>query len=416
MNIVVSYSRLTGGIDCPSSKSDIQRRLIAAALCDRCTDIYANAFGDDVQSAVECVNALGAETRFTSFGISVSPIRTGASRVFDAGESATALRLMLPVAAALYPSARFTGRGRLPDRPISQLTDALSARGVVFSGEKLPFETRGRLNAGDFIIDGSVSSQFISGLLLAAPLLKGDSRIIIRNGLVSKAYVGMTLACMRDYGICVNETDFGYTVRGSQRYVSSGTDRAVGDWSSAAFMLAAGAIGKAGVSVRGLPEPSTQADGRILEAISAFGACAEYSNGEARAHGGDLKAADINVSDCPDLAAPVCALAALAHGESVISGVSRLRFKESDRIVTLTRMLGEMSVKARVEGDAIIITGGAKAGRVSPCADHRVLMAAAIIASGCSGDTTLGGCECVSKSYPTFFEDFRRLGGLAHVV
>ncbi len=416
MNIVISRSRLEGRIDAISSKSDLQRRLIAAALCDSCTDISANAFGDDVLNAIKCVNALGAETRLRDFGISVTPHRAAGAPEFDAGESATALRLTLPVAAALYPAARFTGRGRLPDRPISQLTDALSARGVEFSSERLPFETRGLLTAGDFIIDGSVSSQFISGLLLAAPLLRGDSRIIIRNGLASKAYVGMTLACMRDYGIEVCETDAGYAVRGSQKYVSPGTDAAAGDWSSAAFLLAAGAMSEKGVEMRGLPEPSSQADGRILEAIRAFGACAEYIDGVARARGGVLRAANIDVSDCPDLAAPVCALAACTRGESVISGASRLRFKESDRIVTLTRMLSDMSVRTRVGSDCIAIEGGAKAGRVGACADHRVIMAAAVIAAGCEGDTTLCGCECANKSYPSFFEDFSKLGGRAHVV
>ena len=268
MNVRVRPGLLHGAVAAIPSKSDAHRLLIAAALCDAPTHIELPSRSRDIDATAACLRALGADIQDEPGGMSVAPIKKrGESPQLDCGESGTTLRLLLPVAAALYKSAGVTGRGRLPERPLAELIRCLSAHGVQFSNDRLPLTLWGALCSGEYSIPGDVSSQYISGLLLALPLLAGDSSIRLTSPLESAGYVDMTLSALSRFGVRAQTKPDGFFVPGNQAYRSPGNVQAEGDWSNAAFFLAAGAIGKP-VTCTGLTQNSAQPDRAILELLS----------------------------------------------------------------------------------------------------------------------------------------------------
>ena len=235
---------LTGGINVIPSKSDAHRLLIASALADRPTKLIMRGGSEDISATIGCLRAMGAHIDVQEDCVVVTPIVEPASVPFlDCGESGSTLRFILPVAAAVCPHAAFTGRGRLPERPIGELCGAMREGGVDFSADRLPFETNGRLRGGLYRLPGGISSQYITGMLLALPCTGEDSEIILTDTLRSAAYVDITLGVMKRFGIDVRITDSGFFIPGGQRYCSPGEVRVDGDWSNGAFLLCMGALG-----------------------------------------------------------------------------------------------------------------------------------------------------------------------------
>ena len=313
-------------------------------------------------------------------------------------------------------TATFVGSGKLPNRPIGDYLRLLPQHGVTCESEGgLPLKISGKLTAGTFEIAGNVSSQYITGLMLALPVLDGDSEIVLTTPLQSKPYVDMTVDVLKRYGVDVAETERGYFVRGNQRFTVQ--DFMVeGDWSQAAFFLAAGAIG-GDVTVDGLNIGSTQGDKRIVEVIKKFGAKVTVTENSVHAEKSALCGITLDASDIPDMVPTVAVLAAFASGTTVIKGAERLRYKESDRIESVVANMKKMGVDVTETSDGMIINGSAVHGAdIDGYNDHRIVMAFSVAGLFADGVTTITDCESINKSYPDFFEDYNRIGGKANVI
>ena len=410
MAIILPGER-TGFVAAPPSKSDAHRKLLLAALAGRETVVKIGEICDDARATMECLCALGVSVSRVADGVRVSRgENSGLIPLLDARESGTTLRFLLPAAMVLSDRARFIGRGRLPERPVTHLMRAMSENGVRFSGDRLPFEAEGRLRSGRFRLPGDVSSQYVSALLMALPFLDGDSEIVLTSSLESREYVSMTLNAMRFFGLEARATDAGYSVPGGQTGNPPGEIPTEGDWSNAAFFLAAGALGREGVTVSGLADDSAQGDRRILPLLAEMGARVSITPRGIGVRGGRLRGIRADLRDHPDLAAPLAVVAACAEGESVFTGVKRLRFKESDRLETLRALITDLGGRAEAAEDALIVRGGGLVGgKTDARGDHRLAMAAAVAAAGCREKVEIRGAEAVSKSFPSFFDVFSAL-------
>ena len=380
MDVKVYPSRLAGEIRAVDSKSAAHRAIFAAALCQRPPALTIRDSSDDIRASLGAARA----------------IREGRGEI-DCAECGATLRFALPVAAALGRTARFTGRGRLPERPIAPLVRALAAHGCAFSAERLPLELSGQLASGVFELPGNISSQFVSGLLLALPALPGGGEIRLTSPLESAGYVDLTRAVLADFGIAVEEASAGYRVPGGQTFAAPPTYAPEGDWSSAAFFLAANALGGS-VRVTGLRQDSLQPDRQIAALMASL--------------------ADLDAAKAPDLAPIMAVVYAATPGHWRIRNGARLRAKESDRLTALAACLKEIGADARVEGDEMAIRGQARlpGGTADARGDHRLAMALAIAACAAENPITILGAQAVNKSYPGFFDDYRRLGGKADVL
>lgn len=397
MNIIVSPHPLRGAVRVPPSKSFAHRLLIAAALADAPSFIHITDFSEDILATARCLIALGAQIEHCDEGVRIHPIAEGCENAsLDCGESGSTLRFLLPVAAVLGRTCVFTGSGRLPERPNAVLVDALNAHGASADSDRLPIRLSGRLHAGTFALPGDVSSQYITGLMFSLPLLREDSEIALTSPLESAPYVDATLETLNQFGVCIQKTAYGWKVPGRQRYHSPGILDVEGDWSSAAFWIAANRLGS-NVSCTALNDRSVQGDRAIDQLLRSCGGT-------------------IDVSVTPDLA-PVLAVAAAAFpGQTEICGARRLRLKESDRLEAIARMLSALGIQTGVRADGMTIFGGRlRGGTVDGCGDHRIVMAAAIAATACESPVVIRGAEAVAKSYPKFFDDFIALGGIIDV-
>lgn len=345
----------------------------------------------------------------------ISALQNGEDTV-DCIESGNTLRFMLPVAAALGKNVTFIGSGRLPERPIGDYLRLFPEHGVkCVSDGKLPVTIGGKLTGGRYEIAGNISSQYITGLLLALPILEEDSEIVLTTKLESKPYVDLTVKVLSDFGVAVEETEYGYFVKGNQKYIQR--DYIVeSDWSQAAFFLAAGAIG-GDVTLKGLRADSAQGDKEIVEIIRRFGADIEINESGIRCRKSALHGTEIDVTDIPDTVPAIAVTAAFAEGKTVITGAERLRYKESDRIESVVTNLKKMGVQVEETRDGMIITGSAVHGaQLDGYNDHRIVMAFSIAALFASGETEITQADSVNKTYPAFFEDYNRLGGKADVI
>lgn len=398
MNMVVQPRRLSGQLEIPSSKSYAHRLLIAAALAEGPTFVGLNATNQDITATARCLESLGAGAEFTENGIDVTPIGINPEPAeLFCGESGSTLRFMLPVAAALGAECTFTGAGRLPERPNAPLVDALRAHGTAVSNDLLPMTISGRLMGGEYAIAGNISSQYITGLLMALPLCREDSRIRLTTRLESAAYVDITLEVLKLFGIEIIRTQDGYDIPGGQRYITPGTVAAEGDWSGAAFWALANSLGN-DVRYTGLNPASIQGDRAIEKMLGRLGG-------------------EIDVSGTPDLVPALAVAAAWHRGVTRITGAARLRIKESDRLSAVSDMLCSLGCDCEELADGLVIKGGRgfAGGKVEGCNDHRIVMAAAIAATVADGPVIITDSQAVNKSYPGFFDEFTRLGGLAHV-
>lgn len=418
MDLLIHPHTLKGKVKIPASKSILHRALICAALAKGRSLIRNTYLSEDITATMDCLKKLGASFTVTGDCIAVDGISSLPEEAsLDCGESGSTIRFLIPLAAALGVSASFAGRGKLVSRPLHLYQQAFAGKGVEFLyNGSLPASVCGQLQSGDYEIPGNVSSQFITGLLFALPLLDGDSRITVLPPFESKSYVGITISCLKQFGISVTESDHTYFIKGNQCYTAC--DYTVeSDYSQSAFFLTANCLGSE-LSLFSFAPDSIQGDSKILSILAQSGTEALFQNGNLQTHVQNRKAFSIDASDIPDLVPILSVLACFCEGTTKISRIERLRIKESDRIASTMGMIHALGGRITYENDCLLIPGSQQfsGGTVDCCNDHRIAMAAAVASTVCDGDVVLKGAQCVKKSYPTFFEEFTRLGGNSHVV
>ena len=418
MNAVCCPSQLDGTVQAIPSKSDVHRKLICAAISENGGFLpIKEPYCDDIAATVRCLSALGASFDQNADGLFIRPIKRQPRALLDCGESGSTLRFLLPVAMCMCSSIHVTSAGRLPERPIGTLTDAMSAHGVQFQQKSLPLDATGNLTGGLYEIAGNISSQFLSGLLMALPMCDSDSEIRLTTPLQSAAYVDMTLDTLRQFGaeITLYKEDglLRYLIKGKQKLYFPDDIRIDGDWSNAAFWLTAGAIQPTGnVAVTGLYTDSIQGDKAIADILSQNGARITESDGIRNVSCETINDFDVSMAEIPDLLPILAVRAAVGNGVSHFTNAERLRLKESDRLTATAELLRALGGKTDELPDGLTVYGGQlRGGTVNAQNDHRLVMAAAIAALRCSEPVTILGAEAVNKSYPTFFEDYRALGG-----
>lgn len=403
MDIKITPGKLTGKVTVPPSKSVAHRMIIAAALA-KGKSVISNLYPSvDILATIGAMKALGADIIFENNTAVVNGIeKVPENAVIDCCESGSTLRFLIPVACALGVNAQFIGRGKLPQRPITPYLEEFPKHNVTFDyNNTMPFSVSGKLSAGKFYISGGISSQFITGLLFALPLLEGDSEIILTSHLESKPYVDITIGCLKDFGCEIEETEQGYFVKGGQT-LKAFSGAVEGDYSQAAFFEVANSLGS-DIKIEGLNVNSFQGDKKIIEI------CREIVYNK----GNGLKAFDLDCSDIPDLVPILTVLASFCQGKSHITNVARLRIKESDRLAAMTDCINKIGGKVTAFEDSLEIEGvkSLKGGTVQAYNDHRIAMAMAVAATRCENPLAIIGAECVSKSYPDFFDVYRSLGG-----
>ena len=407
MDIRISPSKLKGELNVPASKSCAHRSIICASLADGVSHLSGVTMSKDIEATIGAMTALGAEFEVNGGDITVKG--SGGKNVekclVDCNESGSTLRYIIPIAAAVGTETEFHGRGRLPQRPIDIFTRELGKNGVNFDYHNtMPFTVSGGLRSGRFEIEGNVSSQFITGLLFALPLLDGDSEIVLTSHLESRPYVDITIDTLRRFGVIAEETADGFFVRGGQKYHPH-DEKIEGDYSQAAFFCVANALGSQ-VELHNLNENSVQGDKKILEIIHDM------------CYNGSIGSYNADCSDIPDLVPILAVLGAFGSEKSVIYNAKRLKIKESDRLETTAALLNGLGGDVTVTDDGLIIrpTGAMHGGIVDGFGDHRIVMAAAIAATCIDGEVVIRGAEAAEKSYPAFFDDYKMLGGNANVI
>lgn len=403
----------SGEITAPPSKSAAMRYILLSAICDGKTEIKNVGDSDDVRLALGCVKALGAGVDYDGVNATVTGIKTPAVfAAFDFGESAFLMRTIIPLAASLGVRFTFTAKGRLSSRPVESLTTAL--KGVLNVDRDGYF---GRMTAGEYSVDGSLSSQFVSGLLIAAAAINGVTVIDVTGEIVSRGYIDATLAALETFGVKFRNEDYArITVCGGAK--SPATVITDGDYSSAAYFLCLGAI-KGHITVKGLNPRSVQPDRAIIDVLKEYGAEVSISENEITVRESAAKnPIVVSVKNCPDLAAPIAALAACSSSESVIKDAARLKIKESDRFDGIARVLGDAGVGCVKGDDELRIRGGAVCGGAfNPPRDHRMVALAAVLAAVAGGEceSVIDRAEATSKSYTDFFKDLATVGGKGDV-
>ncbi len=409
----------SGTVNVPPSKSDVHRAIICAAMANGVSRISPVALSNDIKATIGCIKALGAEAVLENNVLTVdgTNMYKNKTALLDCGESGSTLRFFIPIAAVGNVNATFVGKGKLPQRPIGIFTEALPKAGTVCKTEGgLPLEIKGQLKSGIFEIPGNVSSQFITGLLLALPILEGDSEIVLTSPLESVGYIAMTIRTMKQFGVNIDTTENGWHIKGGQTYKSCNytTD---GDWSQAAFFMVLGAIGGK-VTVKGVAKDSTQGDKKCAEILAEFGAKVTQGDNEVTVEKGDLKAITIDASQIPDLVPVLSVCAAFAEGTTKIINAERLRIKECDRLKATAELLNNLGGKVKELSGGLEITGvsSLKRGNVNGYNDHRIVMSSGVCAARSDGDITATFAMSINKSYPDFYIDYNSIGGKANVL
>lgn len=422
MNITIHPSPLHGTIEIPSSKSIGHRHIICAALANGESIVDNVSPSEDIEATCRVLEELGVSitknpsthTGRTTYTISggIQPLSHAITA--DAGESGSTLRFLIPPSLLSHQSITFTGRGRLVSRPLTPYYDLFDEKGISYetTDGRLPLTVQGNLTSGKYELAGDVSSQFFSGLLFALPLLDGDSHLMSTTPLESASYVDMTLQCLHQHGIIIEkERDGFYSIPGKQQY-HEGTYTVEGDYSQAAFWLAAGIIGRA-ICCTGLNPHSLQGDRVITDLIRSMGGRIEGET-ELTAHPSTLSGIVIDVEDCPDLVPILAVLASCSIGLTHIIHAGRVRLKECDRLHAMATELNAIGGDIQEEPEGLIIHGvpSFTGGVVNSWNDHRIAMALAIASQRATGPITIKDAQCVRKSYPEFWHDFKALGGI----
>ena len=415
MERYVDPSAVNGKVKAPASKSMTQRAIAAALLADGQSTIHNPSYCDDSLAAMSIAVGLGArvDPRVDELDITGSAILKETK--LNCGESGLAIRMFSPIA-ALYPvEITLVGANSLKKRPMFMIEEALTQLGVKCNSSQgfLPLIIHGPVKGGSCEIDGSVSSQLLTGLLMALPLAVNNSEIKVNN-LKSKPYIDMTIGLLKSFGIEVHNSDYKvFHIPGKQKYIPH-SYTVEGDWSGGSFLLVAGAI-NGQLQIDGLHQRSLQSDRAILEALKKAGARIEISDNQINISKSDLHAFEFDATESPDLFPPLVALAAYSKGVTKIKGVSRLIYKESDRAKTLQEEFGKMKIGIEIQDDTMLINGGQPEGaHVESHEDHRIAMALAVAALRANGRTYIRDSQCVAKSYSNFFDDLLHLGAEVH--
>lgn len=413
MEITVVPSEVNGTVRAPSSKSMSQRAIAAALLSDSECTILNPSYCNDSLAAIGIAESLGAEVEKGNNELKILSSHKIKDRTLDCGESGLAIRMFSPIAALNAGEIIMTGSGSLRNRPMKMIEDTLNQLGAVCksNGGMLPLTIKGPIKGGICETDGSVSSQLLTGLLMALPLAEASSVISVLN-LKSKPYIDMTLQVLEKFGVnVVNDNYKVFKIEGNQKYNPSNFE-VESDWSGGAFLLVAGAV-NGDVTVEGLRTDSRQSDKTILTALDRAGADISISENSVRIKRAALRSFEFDATESPDLFPPLVSLAAYCNGVTGIKGVSRLIHKESNRALALLEEFRKMNVKVEIKGDYMLITGGKVNGaRVSSHNDHRIAMAVAVAGLRADGNVTIEDPQCIAKSYPGFFDDMKGLGAV----
>ncbi len=418
MDISVVWERVTGVSSAMVSKSDAHRALIASALSDKPTLFNLSRVSLDIEATLSCLISLGARVVREDNSLTVYPIGERAvSPVLNCNESGSTLRFLIPLAATVSQNPSFKGQGRLSQRPLSPLVSAMEKQGCSFSSPSVPLTVSGELLPGIFEIPGNVSSQFISGLLFALPLLSGDSEIVLTSPLESSAYVDMTVDTLSKFKIEITKTPKGFLISGGQKYISPSSYTVEGDWSNIApFMAGASLAGELAIS--GLDPYSKQSDKAMIDILERFGADISYKNSAYIIRKKNANPFEFDMSQCPDLFPVVAVLACGAMGKSRLYNASRLRLKESDRIESTKALIKSLGGDCTSDSDSLTVIGCGRlrGGKCHSADDHRIVMAGAVASAISSEGVIISGADAINKSYPDFMKDFERTGGIYRVI
>jgi 3-phosphoshikimate 1-carboxyvinyltransferase len=403
-------SAVSGKIQAPPSKSYAQRAIAVAAMANGNSELYFPGSSDDVNAAINVARQLGSVIRAGDSTLHVSGGLSAPIEPLDCREAGLSVRMFSSIAGIFNRPVVLTGRGSLLRRPMHIVENSLRAMGAECSTNSgfLPLTVRGPLKGGVAEVDGSFSSQVLTGMLIAAPFSEKDLTIKVKD-LTSRPYIDITLAVMRHFGVEVESNDYSeFFIRSGQRYRPA-KYTIEGDWSAAAFLLVAGAIAGE-VMVENINVDSPQADRAILIALERAGAFVKTGGQSVNVAKRDLMAFEFDATDCPDLFPPLVSLAAYCKGTTILSGAERLLHKESNRAATLKEEFGKLGIDIAIDSDKMIISGGkCTGGTVFSHEDHRIAMACAVAALGAEGPVIIEGAGAVAKSYPEFFDDMEKI-------
>jgi 3-phosphoshikimate 1-carboxyvinyltransferase len=417
----IRRSKLDGIVKVPPSKSMSHRAIICAALGVGTSTIENIDYSDDINATIDAMIALGAAIIKEEDKVIVSGMYREDSiksnvRVIDCNESGSTLRFIIPISLLFDGITKFVGKGNLGKRPLDTYFDIFKEQGIKYNyvENELNMIVKGVLKSGEFTLPGNISSQFITGLLFSLPLLDGDSKIIITTDIESKGYIDLTLSCMKDFGIEIENNNYKeFIIKGNQRYISRNY-RVEGDYSQAAFYLSADALGS-NVVIDDLNIKSLQGDKEVIEILERMGAKFHVNENSINCTiDNELISTVIDASQCPDIIPVLSTVAALAKGRTEIINGGRLRIKECDRLKAIATELNKIGAKVEEKEDGLIIEGidefegGVE---VWSWKDHRIAMSLAIASTRCKEPIIIKDYDCVAKSYPNFFEDFKMLGG-----
>lgn len=407
MDIRIIPRKLHGKVTVPPSKSVAHRMIIGAALSSGISEIANLSPSADITATVDCMKALGADIDFSNDKAVIKGILNIPEKaVLNCRESGSTLRFLIPVAAALGVETEFQGGGKLPTRPLTPFFEEFPKHGISFelpdNGTNLPLKIKGKLKAGRYEIDGGISSQFITGLLFALPLLDGDSEIVLTSPLQSAPYVNITIEALNSYGCKIITTKSGFSIKGNCTFKPHNS-RIEGDFSQAAFFYVANSLGS-DMEILDINPLSAQGDKLIAEICQKFDE-----------HG---DAFELDCSDVPDLVPILTVLGSFGKGTTRLTNVARLRIKECDRLAAMEDCLNRVGGRVRAYDDYIEIEGVSMlhGGEINAYNDHRIAMSMTIAATISAKPIIIHGAECVAKSYPDFYEVYRSLGGIAEEV
>jgi 3-phosphoshikimate 1-carboxyvinyltransferase len=406
-------SAVRGTVKAPASKSMVQRAIAAAFLAEKPVKVYNVTPSDDANAALRVIQALGAQVCIHHHEILISGHLEPSGEILNCGEAGLGIRMFAPIASLWHEELTLSGEGSLLKRPVAMVENPLKQLGVSVTTTNgcPPLTVKGPLQGGSAHVDGSISSQFLTGLLIALPKASGDSRLKVTR-LKSTPYIDMTLALLKTFGIDIRHSGYEeFLIKGQQTYRIPGNEyRVEGDWSGAAFLMVAGALGGS-VVVTGLETGSPQADRRIIAALQAAGARVRITANTVEVSKDRLNAFQFDATHCPDLFPPLAVLACNCEGKTLLTGVERLIHKESNRARALEQEISALGGEIRINGNQMEINGKTLRGGVMDSHhDHRMAMAGAVAAIQSLQGVSIRDSECVAKSYPYFFEDLKSLG------
>ncbi|WP_123053677.1 3-phosphoshikimate 1-carboxyvinyltransferase [Clostridium sp. JN-1] len=415
--VLINPSKLKGEVKIPPSKSISHRAIICAGLSNGTTNIKNVAFSEDIKATCSAISSLGVSIEKEGYDVLKVKGKSNLNVIKDninCFKSGSTLRFLIPLTAITGEKVTFHGEGKLVERPLTPYYDIFKNHNIFYKNEdgKLPLTLKGKLKPGEYKLRGDISSQFITGLLFSLPLLDGDSKIIITTNLESKPYVDLTLYALNKFSIHVYNNDYKeFIVKGNQKYKSC-TCNIEGDFSQVVFWAAAGILGEE-IMCKNVYKYSIQGDKVIIDILRDMGAKIETYEDHIIVKPSKTHGITIDASQCPDLVPALAALASVSLGTTNIINAERLRFKECDRLSAISSELNKIGAVVEEKKDGLLIIGKEtlRGGRVDSWDDHRIAMALACISSKCENPLIIENSECIKKSYPDFWKDFKKLGG-----